>query len=294
VQDVEKLGALTLRRSGRIPKEIAILVIGCDAVGKGFMEETKTAVVSRFGAGIVSSHKLCVEQEMILVHVESNKEAEIRIVGQIGSAGGSYTYGVAFLNPDLDFWGIEFPPAARLERSEGSMALQCNSCGCREVIAAGALELDICAIHGEIVRDCKRCKHSTLWTQPSGSVPDSPALSEVAPTLPDPAIPSGTGPAPVKNRRKHARVNVNFNACVRNPGSEDAIALCENVSRGGLCFKSSQRYYETARIEVAAPYSPGSHCILVPAQIVYVKELPEEGMFRYGVQYFGPANDARV
>lgn len=294
MQAVENPGVEKLWRSGHIQKETAILLIGSDAQGKGFIEQTKTVVLSRFGAGIVSTHKLCIEQELVFVDVESEKEAEIRVVGQIGTASGSYTYGVAFLNPDVDFWGIDFPCLTGVEIQAPGMALQCNSCGCREVIAPGALESDIYTIHGGIVRDCKRCKNSTFWTQTSGSVPDSPALPEVAPALPAPAIPSGTGSAVVKNRRKHARINVNFNACVRNPGSEDAVALCENVSRGGLCFKSSQRYYETAHIEVAAPYSPRSHCILVPAQIVYVQELPEEGMFRYGVHYFGPANDARV
>ena len=78
---------------------------------------------------------------------------------------------------------------------------------------------------------------------------------------------------------------------MRNPGFEDCLVHCENVSRGGLCFKSNRRYYEAARIEVAAPYSPGSPCILVPAQIVRVQELPEEGMFRCGVQYLDLTKD---
>jgi hypothetical protein len=72
---------------------------------------------------------------------------------------------------------------------------------------------------------------------------------------------------------------------VGNEGFDRDIVLCENVSRGGLCFKSTLRYSETASIEVAAPYSPGSAHIPVPAQIVYVQELPGEKLFRYGVQY---------
>lgn len=80
---------------------------------------------------------------------------------------------------------------------------------------------------------------------------------------------------PFKNRRKHQGIKVNFTACVRNSGFEDRLVQCENVSRGGLCFKSSQRYYEAARVEVAAPYSQGSPGILVPTQIVHVRELPE-------------------
>ena len=126
MQVQEKFEAQDLRRSGRIPKEIAILLTGCNADGKQFIERTKTVVLSRHGAGIVSTHKLAIEQELILVHAETNQETEIRIVGQIGSADGFYTYGVAFLNPEVNFWGVEFPCVTAAEASADSMALQCS------------------------------------------------------------------------------------------------------------------------------------------------------------------------
>lgn len=283
MQAVEELAGRDLRRSGRIPKEVAILLTGCDANGKQFIETTKTVVLSRYGAGIVSKYKLVIEQELVLVQTESNKEADIRIVGQIGSADGSYTYGVAFLYPEVNFWGIEFPSLTSAEISASSTPFQCTICGCREVISQEALELDVYAIHGGILRDCKHCVRSTLWKKVSGVVLEPAALRE-GPVSCGQATPSETT-VPGKNRRKHPRIKVNFTACIRNPGFEDRVVQCENVSRGGLCFKSNQRYCETARIQVAAPYSPGSPCILVPAEIVHVQELPEEGVFRCGVQY---------
>lgn len=288
MQEVRELAGHNVRRSSRIPKEIAILLTACDADGKQFIENTKTVVLSRYGAGIISKHKLVVEQELVLVLTESNKEADIRIVGQIGSADGSYTYGVAFLHPKLNFWGVEFPSLTGAEISAGSTSFQCTICGRREVIGQEALELDIYAIHGGILRDCKQCVRSTLWKEVSGVVPESAPLCK-APVSSGQATPSETRSAtvPDKNRRKHHRIKVNFTACIRNPGSEDRLVQCENVSRGGLCFKSNKRYYETARIQVAAPYSPGSPCILVPAEIVHVQELRGEGMFRCGVQYLG-------
>ena len=286
VQSVEELAEQHVRRSSRIPKEVAILLTGCDANGKQFIEETKTVVLSRYGAGILSKHKLIIEQELILVHTQSNKEAEIRIVGQIGSTNDSYTYGIAFLYPEVNFWGIDFPSLTGAEIAAGSTPFQCTICGCTEVIGQEALELDVYAIHGAILRDCKRCVRSTLWKKVSGVALESAPPCE-APVSSGQATPSETRSrtVPDKNRRKHQRIKVNFTACIRNPGSEDRLVQCENVSRGGLCFKSNKRYYETARIEVAAPYSRGSPCILVPAEIVHVQELPEEGMFRCGVQY---------
>jgi hypothetical protein len=88
-----------------------------------------------------------------------------------------------------------------------------------------------------------------------------------------------------ENRRKHARMRVNFKACVRRPNSEDDIVVCEDMSRGGLRFKSRKQYFEKMLVEVSVPYSPGDQAIFVPAQIVYVQELPEQKVYRYGVMY---------
>src|SRR6266481_9136349 len=71
-------------------------LIGSDAEGRMFTEDSRTVILSLHGAGIVSSHKLIAEQELILRSKESDREAEIRVVGEIGSEDGRYTYGVAF------------------------------------------------------------------------------------------------------------------------------------------------------------------------------------------------------
>jgi hypothetical protein len=86
-------------------------------------------------------------------------------------------------------------------------------------------------------------------------------------------------------RRKHPRVKVTYSACVRHPQQGDDVVLCEDMSKGGLRFKSRKRYYSQSFIEVAVPYQPGQPAIFVPAQIVFVEELPEQQLFRHGVQY---------
>jgi hypothetical protein len=88
-----------------------------------------------------------------------------------------------------------------------------------------------------------------------------------------------------ENRRKHARTRVNLKACVRRPDFPDDVVACEDISRGGLRFKSARKYFEKTLIDVAVPYSPGDQAIFVPAQIAYVQELPEQKMYRYGVTY---------
>ncbi len=240
-------------------------------------------------------HKLGVEQELIVIQEQSNREAEIRVVGEIGSENGQHTYGVTFLDPHIDFWGIEFPPATDAGASDSGMVLECNICGRREVIEADGLESDIYGIHDGLFRDCKHCHRSTLWKRASAEVPEKIATPQAVAVSSDPPLSEASpSSAPFKNRRRHVRTKVSFTCSVRNHCFDDDIGLCENISRGGLCFTSSKRYYETAGIEVAAPYSPGSACIRVPAQIVYVQELPDEKMFRYGVQYIHLTQDPRA
>jgi hypothetical protein len=65
----------------------------------------------------------------------------------------------------------------------------------------------------------------------------------------------------------------------------DDVVSCEDMSRGGLRFKSTKQYFATTMIEVAVPYAPGGQSIFVPGQIMYVHESPAEGVFHCGVAY---------
>ena len=331
-----------MRRSGRIPKQIPILLIGTDLDGKIFSEPTKTVLLSLHGAGIVSKYKLSPEQELVLRWTERNKEVEIRVVGQIGADSGRYTYGVAFPDSVQNFWEMDFPDVSAIERDLGLLSLACSSCKTVERVEDEGIEADVCVTNGFVVRFCKNCSSSTAWkpvqpgsleaahsqrvhapaprVAPANSsayspepvadlIPGGPGLmSEAAASaeharispLPHSASASSPSPAnsvltltapaeksasPQVNRRKYPRVKVNYHALVRYPGRAEDVVQCEDVSRGGLRFKSPHRYFEKALIEVAAPYSPGQTAIFVTAQIVYVQELPEQKLYRYGVAY---------
>jgi hypothetical protein len=336
-----------MRRSGRIPKEVPIILIGDDLGGKVFSERTTTVLLSLHGAGILSRHKLSPEQELILRWPEHDKETEIRVVGQLGSNEDLHTYGVAFTDPHLNFWGLEFPPVSAIERELGFLSLVCNSCKTLEKIDDTGLEADICSTNEGVIRFCKRCGSSTFWKPASNVSPleptpptngqislfSSPSAKTPAPVPPEssgpstpvpvftpspastppqaparasayaayPEFPGDTGravltaPPPEKpaaprvNRRKHPRVKVSYSACVRHPDRDgDDIVLCEDMSKGGLRFKSRQKYFPQSLIDVAVPYEPGQPAIFVPAQIVYFEELSEQQLFRYGVQYLKP------
>lgn len=309
-----------LRRSSRIPKQLSILLIGSDMEGKSFSEMTKTVLLSRHGAGIISIYKLSAEQEIILRYLDTNKEAVIRVVGQIGSQGDLYTYGVAFLDSNIDFWGIDFPPATESERRARRSLLECGRCKQRETVDHTDMEADVLMVNEGLVRFCKNCGDSTFWKRVSASAPASASTLTSAPAStkedqpsspsPEPVPASASAPAPAstaapadppplapapapepkpalrqENRRKHARMKVSYKACIRRSGFPDDVVPCEDMSKGGICFKSRKRYYESAAIEVAVPYSSGNQAIFVPAQIVWVQELPSEKFFRCGVAY---------
>jgi len=258
--------------------------------GKVFSEETKTVVLSRHGAGLVSQYKLIPEQELIVRRLDTNKETEIRVVGQIGSQSGSFTYGVAFLDSSVNFWGVEFPSLTESDRLANRALVECSSCKQREAVDHSDLEGDVFAINEGIVRFCKSCGSSTFWKKAPGDFHDVAVSPE--PTREQQPLSSQMSAAVAQkplilpeNRRRHIRTKVNCKACIRQPGQILDVVVCEDMSRGGLCFKSRKRYFERSWIEVAVPYTPGGQSIFVHAQIAYVQELPEEKLFRCGVAY---------
>lgn len=289
------------RRSKRILKAIPILLSGNDIEGKQFSEQTKTLVLSRHGGGILSTKKLAPQTVLILRSVETNKEAAVRVIDQVAGTPEGYTYGVAFLDPGVNFWNVEFAPQPEDDAGPKGMVFECTSCHERETVHPNDVELDVYAINKSVSRYCATCGIPTSWKEVSGPIetkPSSPTAIKVEKkkadaTKADPAK-ADTRKEPTKeaapthhhqeNRRKDVRARVNFNACIRHSGAEEIVA-CENLSRGGFCFRSSKEYGEKSTIEVALPYSEGEPAIFFKARIVWVQELAAEKQFRCGAAY---------
>ncbi len=348
-----------VRRSGRIAKEIRILLLGTDTSGRVFSEETRTVVLSRHGAGILSTHKLAPDESLTLrvLGASASTEAAVRLVGPMGEDGRGYTYGVAFADPELDFWQIDFPPPSQWV-GNSDCALECILCHTSEVVHQSEIEADVYALARGILRFCEKCGNSTTWCEAvPKTVTDAPADGAAKPTEPVSRSPA-TGPAagkdgadtikpsvpatgsrleippspdlgyadkavpvarvektaPVEvalaaeaappravvsetlrpavtpflragNRRRDVRTRVSFMACIRQGDAAEEIVECDNVSRGGMSFRSRKSYALDSVIEVAAPYAPGWHAIFVTASIRRVETLPDGALFRYGVGY---------
>ncbi len=276
----------SIRRSNRIDAEIPIVLIGSDTEGRSFLEHTRTILISRHGAGIVSQYKLSPEQELLIRDQDSDKEADIRVIGQIGVQSELYIYGVAFLEAHTNFWGREFSSLNTSENQASPLTLECSRCGSQESIEHNDLEVDVYAFNQSVVRHCKECASSTVW-KISGSLvnkisePDKLHVASAPSTSDLTSAPVSNPP----NKRKHRRAKVDFAACIRRPGVEDDVVVCEDMSRGGVRFKSSRVYFADAAIAIAVPYSPKSSSIFVPAQITHVQQLAKEKLFLCGAAF---------
>jgi hypothetical protein len=242
------------RRTDRIALRLRISVSGTDAMGRVFMEEGETLVVSRHGAKIALQRKLIPELDLSIRCAKTGKEADVRIVGQIGQGPEGMYYGVEILDPDKDLWGIEFPPLAESEKAVARVLLECIHCQSRELTYLNEFEVEVFEANKVLSRDCKRCQDMTLWKL-SESMPPGEQLALPVETSARPVPPLPAPPAPVRtqNERKEVRVGLHMKACIRTTPAGEDIVLTENVSRAGFSFKSSKRYAQGSIVEACVP-----------------------------------------
>ena len=114
------------RRSDRVSLSFPIVVSGADlATGHSFVENGRTLLISRTGGTIVLSRVLGPEQTIFIKCAATQKEAEARIVGQLGIQLDSHIYGIAVLDPKVELWGVRFPEPSEAEKALGRVCLQC-------------------------------------------------------------------------------------------------------------------------------------------------------------------------
>jgi PilZ domain len=265
----------TARRSDRISLEIPIQVVGSGGDGKVFVEDTRTVLVSRHGAKILLWTDLIPEQEITISCPSTGKEAPARVVGRLEDVDGRRSYGVAFLDSEVDLWDIEFPPLAESEQAVGRVLLECMACHSRQVTYLDDYEAETLESSGHLSRPCKRCGTS-LWKVRT----DEPASLD--PPIPSPKAPSSPEPVPVSPR---ASAGLRMRACLRHPQFGDEIVTTESVSRGGLSFRSAKDYDTSLPMQVAVPFLSGAANIFAPVHIERKEFLPAMRLTLYTLIY---------
>jgi hypothetical protein len=273
------------RRTDRVSLTLFLEISGTDNQGNAFSEPGKTLLINRHGAVILFDRVLDTEQKVHLrrrAPGEAHREADVRVVGEFGRQKDGFLYGVEILDHAVDLWGVEFPPAGDSAEAVARMLLQCTYCRGREVVYLNEIELRGFETNRGIARHCKTCGVPSIWTQaPHEDEEKLTARSRArrgneADTLP---------PEGEQRERKRMRLKTRLTACIRQQGTDDELAVCEDISPLGLCFRSKRLYEAGTQIDVAVPYSPEAANIFLPARIVYAEKLPKAGLFRHGTEY---------
>ncbi|HEX9457364.1 MAG TPA: PilZ domain-containing protein, partial [Candidatus Acidoferrum sp.] len=129
-----------------------------------------------------------------------------------------------------------------------------------------------------VARVCTHCDAPSIWIEAQSATRQEPVA-----------------PKPAEERinphRKKNRVKARVLACIRRRGFQEEVAVCEDLSKGGLSFRSRNQYPEGTRAEVAVPFTPGAGAIFVPIRIVFSQALPAVGLYRHGAAYVKPPVD---
>jgi PilZ domain len=280
------MASASLRRTDRVSLTLLLEVSGADGQGREFKAPSKTLLINRSGAVIVLDRELKTDQHVEIrrqAASEAHRKGIVRVVGQFGREKDGFLYGIEIVDATTDLWGIEFPTVAESEEAVARMLLECTYCGMREVAYLNELELRGFESNRGIARHCKTCGVPSIWTQ----APHEDEKKLAARTARQRANPAGdTVPESGEQReRQRMRVRTRLTACVRQAGLDDELAVCEDISPVGMCFRSKRRYETNAAIQVAVPYAPNAANIFLPARVVYSEEIPKAGLFRHGTEY---------
>ena len=162
--------------------------------------------------------------------------------------GDGYLYAIAILDPRADFWDIDFPAPQSAPEALARLLMECSFCQRREVVYLNEPEVKSFEVRKCVARLCTHCDSPSIWieAQPEAST-DNASTSN--------------GDERVFPRRNRTRVKARVLACIRRRGFAEEVAVCEDLSKGGLSFRSRNQYDEGSRVEVAVPFTPGSAAI---------------------------------
>src|SRR5713226_1697878 len=219
------------RRSDRVGLGLRIEVSATDLNGQVFVEQARTIVISHHGATVAVSRKLAREQELTIRCVGSGRQAQYRRMGEVRKQADRYVYAVALRDESVNPWDLKFASLTESEKAIGRVLLECGGCQTREFVYLNELDLEVFGAHRRLSRPCRRCQASTLWgftrhEEPSKQLPPQVGLAGAPQSSPAANVRT-------RNERKESRMRLRLIACIRQPGFEEGVVVCESISRGG-------------------------------------------------------------
>jgi len=169
------------------------------------------------------------------------KKTRARVVAEIDQdPPNHFLYAVHILDPRADFWDIDFPSPHKGEEALARLLMECSFCQRREVVYLNELQLKSFEVRKCVARVCKHCDSPSIWIESQSEMRD-PENGASSPSVEERVIP----------RRNRTRIKARVLACIRHRGFQEEIAVCEDLSKGGLSFRSRNQYPEGTRVEVA-------------------------------------------
>jgi PilZ domain len=200
------------------------------------------------------------------------KSTNVRVGHEIDCDSAGYLYSFHLLVTGSDFWIVEFPPP-ETEDALGRLLMECSVCRHREVVPLKPVEVRAFEVYRCVARACIQCSAPSIWVEAPSENQLMP-MSELEPAPKTEFLPARASP----------RMKSRLLACVRQRGYDEE-AVCEDLSGGGVSFRSRTQYAEGSRIEIAVPFRPGTKAIFVPGRIVCSVPVRGVGLFRHGVSY---------
>lgn len=272
-----------LRQSDRISLRMSVEASWATAEGATFTQTVETLLVSRNGGVLRFTEKLEAGQELHLrrfIEGDQWKNTRARVVAEIDQDAGGFLYAIHILDPRNDFWDIDFPAPHKGEEALARLLMECSFCQRREVVYLNEIQLKSFEVRKCVARHCRHCDSPSIWIE---------SISEAASF-------DGNGARPAADervipRRNRTRVKARVLACIRRRGFAEEVVVCEDLSKGGISFRSRNQYPEGSRVEVAVPFTPGTGAIFVPIRIVFSQAIPTAGLHRHGAAYIKPPID---
>lgn len=268
------------RASDRIRYAFRVHITGCDSSGYDFSQPVRTEVVTRDGGLLVCPMVLTVGDIINLMRGE--KAVDARVVGQVGLLKEEQLYGIQFIEPSPDFWGINF--GFNQQEAAGRVVLECGACTLQSVLPLAEIEMLVFESTKVVSHDCERCGRQTLWMEPA--ILGEPDLLTGADAFHQTLEVRPIRSASINDRR-YQRVSMrSTKACIRRPGFVDDVVDVIDLSRGGVHFLSFTDYYKNTVVEVAVPYTQGAANVYVPAEVVRIQCRPTGGIpGDFGLRY---------
>src|SRR5437879_1717285 len=226
-----------LRQSDRVSFRMPVEASWVSLDGQTLTQTAETMLVSRNGGVLRLTEKLSMGHELHLRrHLDGDlwKNARARVVAEIDQdPPNHFLYAIHLLDPRSDFWDIDFPSLHKSEEALARLLMECSFCQRREVVYLNELQLKSFEVRKCIAHYCRICDSPSIWIESQSEIRD-PQNGASGSTVEDRLMP----------RRNRTRVRPASSLAFATAAFRERLAVCEDLSKGGLSFRSRNQYAE--------------------------------------------------